>query len=253
MFGDADFNGLNLVPVQFAAELGFIWVVIDGDPTAELDIQAALGDTLYTDYRDFGFDHFITHKKVTLNNDCNWKLVMDAFAEGYHVKTLHKDSLSRFFLAATLYDDCTPHSRQLGGRKSLLTDPNKKPEELDFRSNTTLFYNVFPNTIFVFHPHWISQMSLYPNGPNKMRVVHRMLIGSTPENDDIAAKLDASFEHIQDQVFEKEDLAIATDIQKTLKSGANTFFTVGGLEEGVRIFHEARDKCIKEYKDKLKA
>ena len=247
VFGDAQLDQLNLVPVQFTVEFGFVWVVIDGNPTATLDIKAGLGPVLSQDFEDFGFSNFITHKKVSLHNDCNWKLVMDAFAEGYHLKTLHKNSLARFFLNASIFDDCAPHVRQMGGRRALLEHSGMKPEEHDFRLNTTLFYNVFPNAIIVFHPHWISQMSLFPVSTGKMRVVHRMLIDQPPENDEIQAKLDTSFEHIQGQVFEKEDLAISVDIQKTLASGANAFFTIGGLEQGVRIFHEARDNCIKQY------
>ena len=44
---------------------------------------------------------------------------MDAFAEGYHVSALHKESISPFFFDVTLLDDFTPHVRQVGARKSL--------------------------------------------------------------------------------------------------------------------------------------
>ncbi|BFM14213.1 aromatic ring-hydroxylating dioxygenase subunit alpha [Maricurvus nonylphenolicus] len=247
LFGDLDFSKLDLVPIQFAEKHGFIWVVLDGDASEPLDIDAALGEVVNADFTSFGFSEQLMHKKVSLVNDCNWKLVMDAFAEGYHLKTLHKDSLARFFLHTSIYDDCYPHVRQMGGRKGLTEEIKKDPAEWNFRLNTTLFYNIFPNTIFVFHPHWISQMSLFPVGPDAVRVVHRMLIPELPANDEIAEKLDASFNHIQGQVFEKEDLAISVDIQQTLDSGANTHFVVGGYEEGMRIFHQARDEYIAAY------
>ncbi|GAA5315630.1 MAG: carnitine monooxygenase subunit YeaW [Candidatus Pelagadaptatus aseana] len=247
LFGDEDFSKLNLVPVQFAQKHGFIWVVIDGDPDEPLDVDGFLGESIVSDLEGFEFAGQVMHKRVALQNECNWKLVMDAFAEGYHLKTLHKNSLSRFFLDASIYDDCYPHTRQMGGRKTLTEEIKKDPEQWDLRLNTTLFYNIFPNTILVFHPHWISQMSLFPVGADQMRVVHRMLVPEAPANDEVAAKLDASFEHIQGTVFEKEDLAISVDIQKTLRSGANDHFVVGGYEEGVRIFHQARDEFIQRY------
>lgn len=253
LFGDLDFSELNLVPIQFAEAHGFVWVVIDGDASQSLDVDEFLGETVSGDFTSFEFSQQLMHKKVSLVNDCNWKLVMDAFAEGYHLKTLHKDSLARFFLHTSIYDDCSPHVRQMGGRKGLKEEIQKDPSEWNFRLNTTLFYNIFPNTIFVFHPHWMSQMSLFPEGPDKVRVVHRMLIPELPANEDVAQKLDASFDHIQGQVFEKEDLAVSVDIQQTLNSGANTDFVVGGYEEGMRIFHQARDEFIARYQEQSQA
>lgn len=247
-FGDANFAALDLVPVQFSEYLGYIWAVLDGDAQQPLDVAAMLGDTLSQDFEHFNFDQQLMYTKVKRMNECNWKLVMDAFAEGYHLRSLHKDSLSRFFMHSSIHDDCYPHVRQMGGRKTLIKEIEKKPEDWNFRLNTTLFYNVFPNTILVFHPHWISQMSLFPDGPNKVRIVHRMIVEKLPENDEIKAKLEASFDHIQGQVFEKEDLAISADIQTTLASGVNTHFTVGGMEAGVKIFHAARDNFIAAYK-----
>ena len=249
-FGEMDFSQSDLVPVQFAEEFGYVWVVLAGNAAEKLDVRTALGKELSRDFDNFGFSKQIVHKKVSTLNDCNWKLVMDAFAEGYHLKSLHKDSLSRFFLKANIHDDCFPHIRQLGGRKSLLEEVKKNPHDWNFRLNTTLFYNVFPNTVFVFHPHWVSQMSLFPDGPNKVKVVHRMVIEEQPANAEVKEKLDASFQHIQSQVFEKEDLAISVSIQSTLASGVNQEFTIGGMEEGMRIFHKARDFYIDSFRNR---
>ena len=173
----------------------------------------------------------------------NWKLVMDAFAEGYHLKSLHRESLARFFLEQTILDDCAPHVRQVGARKSLLDrDAGSKPPSV--RRDTTVFYNVFPNAVLVFHPHWVSQMSLFPKGVDHVRVVHRMLAREVPTDDEARERLERSFEHIHGQVFEKEDLAIAESIQSTLASGANDELTLGGMEEGMRLFHAARDRAL---------
>ena len=58
------------------------------------------------------------------------------------------------------------------------------------------------------------------------------------------SRREKSFEHIHGQVFEKEDLAIAASIQSTLASGANPHVLVGGMEEGMRLFHQARDRAL---------
>jgi hypothetical protein len=45
-------------------------------------------------------------------------------------------------------------------------------------------------------------------------------------------------------VFVKEDLNIAASIQSTLKSGLEESLILGSAEEGVRLFHAARDKAM---------
>lgn len=77
-----------------------------------------------------------------------------------------------------------------------------------------------------------------------------MVIEEQPANAETKDKLDASFQHIQSQVFEKEDLAISASIQSTLASGVNQEFTIGGMEEGMRIFHKARDFYISSFSNR---
>jgi phenylpropionate dioxygenase-like ring-hydroxylating dioxygenase large terminal subunit len=112
------------------------------------------------------------------------------------------------------------------------------------RRDTTVFYNVFPNAVLVFHPLWVSQMSLFPVGVDHVRVVHRMLAPGGPSDSESRRRLEKSFEHIHGEVFEKEDLSIAESIQSTFASGANDHVLLGGLEEGMRLFHQARDLAI---------
>ncbi len=132
---------------------GFVWVLLS--PGAEgIDVAKALGPVLDDDFEAFDLrDHVVAGKRTT-TCAANWKLVMDAFAEGYHLKSLHRSSLARFFSEAQLVDDCAPHVRQVGARKTLIESDEAS---WDFRRDTTAFYNLFPNTVLVFHPLWISQ------------------------------------------------------------------------------------------------
>ena len=234
--------GLRSVPHQVWH--GFVWAVVDGERGAAPDMAASLGPVLDDDFDAFELaTHHVARKLTTVKN-ANWKLVMDAFAEGYHLKSLHRQSLARFFLETSILDDCAPHVRQVGARKTLLEVAGESEETWDLRRDTTVFYNVFPNSVLVFHPLWVSQMSLFPVGVDHVRVVHRMLAPCEPSDEAARARLEKSFEHIHSQVFEKEDLSIAESIQSTLASGSNDHVLLGGLEEGMRLFHQARDRAL---------
>ena len=234
--------GLHSVPHQ--VRHGFVWAVVDGERGGPPDMAASLGPVLDDDFDAFELAaHHVAGILTTVKN-ANWKLVMDAFAEGYHLKSLHRQSLARFFLETSILDDCAPHVRQVGARKTLLEMAGESEENWDLRRDTTVFYNVFPNAVLVFHPLWVSQMSLFPVGVDQVRVVHRMLAPREPSDETAKARLVKSFEHIHGQVFEKEDLSIAESIQSTLASGANDHVLLGGLEEGMRLFHQARDRAL---------
>lgn len=245
MFEDLDPSALGLVPITHEVRHGFVWALIDAT-SSQLDVARALGPTLDDDFAALDFaGHRVAHKLETTKN-ANWKLVMDAFAEGYHLKSLHRESLARFFLETTILDDCDPHVRQVGARKTLLEADERDEASWDLRRDTTAFYNVFPNAVFVLHPNWVSQMSLVPVGVDRVRVVHRMLAPANVTDEEATTRLEKSFRHIHGQVFEKEDLAIAESIQSTLASGANEHVLLGAFEEGMRLFHRARDRALEE-------
>lgn len=239
-FAQLERSELGLSRVFHSVRHGFIWIGLAG----ERDVADYLGPVIDDDLEAFGLAGYRVARKTARVVAANWKLVIDAFAEGYHVKALHRETLARFFIDPGLVDDCAPHCRQVGARKGLLEAAEQPAETWDFHRLATLFYNVFPNSVFVFHPNWVTQLSALPEGVASVRVVHRMLVPGAPMDDDERARIDKSFAHIDELVFENEDLAIAQSIQSTLRAGAARDIVLGGLEEGMRLFHLARDRAL---------
>lgn len=235
-FSKLDVEAHTLEPVQVAERHGFVWVQLDGEP----DVEAFLGPDMDRDMAHLGLVESRVETTTVRGLAANWKLVMDAFCEGYHVKALHRTSVSRFFTDTVLVDDFYPHVRNIGARKSL----REVPPDANIFEHTTIFYNVFPNGILVFHPTWASFITVVPMAVDYMHFVHRMLVPAAPVSDEAAERRKKSFALIDKVVMEDEDLKIALNIQKGLRSGVNDRFVLGGLEKGMAIYHRAWDEAM---------
>lgn len=228
----------GLVELACMSRHGFVWVKARPGPMP--DAQSIWG-TFDADIESFGL---ATHQRLfqsTVVRECNWKLVVEAFLEGYHAKALHQKTLARYFLDTTIFDFDASSIRQAGARKNLLDVKDSSSAHL--RDVATIFYLLFPNTILVFHPDWITHMTVWPVDVNRCRVEHSMLVPEKPTDEKTLAHLEKSFRFIDGEVFQKEDYVIAESIQRGMASGANTVLQLGRLEQPIRYFHDALDRA----------
>ena len=87
--------------------------------------------------------HFCEQNVRTIN--CNWKLVQDAFLDGYHVTRLHKNTVGPFFPDALAESDLLgDHVRSAVARNEIEEAVDLPAEELDLRRHCTFSYTVFP-------------------------------------------------------------------------------------------------------------
>jgi glycine betaine catabolism A len=239
--GERDESALVDLPCE--TRHGFIWVL----PTAgqPLDVAGWLGD-FDDDLASFGLAEHVVFRRSTSIRAANWKLVMDAFLEGYHVKSLHQRTLARFFNAegGVVIDTSGSHVRSVGARKNLLEVTTSPREEWNVRACTTVFFTIFPNTVLVFHPDTVSHIALFPHGLGEVTFVHTMLAPREPADEEARAVLEKTWNLIDGKVFAGEDLVIAESIQSVLHAGAQPTFRLGALEHPIRFFHDAIDRAI---------
>ena len=227
-----------LAPLAVAEAGGFVWV----QPHGSIDLPRWLGE-LEADLDQLRLAEHRVHRTDVQRPGANWKLVIDAFSEGYHVRTLHKDSVRRFFSDHGLVSDrIEAHSRSVGARIEMESVGDLPRSQWDFRAWTTSFYNLFPNTILVLHPDWVSRISVFPDGTDACVAVHQMLV---PADSPIEDRLwDKRYALINDVVFGAEDLRICESVQGTARSGADVSWRTGGMETGMLWFHEACDAAL---------
>ena len=170
-FEELDMASRGLVALPCEVRGGLIWVQAEG----EMDLDAHLAG-LGADLDLFDMPGFQFCASNVRTVDCNWKLIQDAFLDGYHVVRLHKNTVGAFFPDSMAESDQVgDHIRSAVARNEIFDAPGLAEEALDIRHHATYSYTVFPNAVLVFHPDYTSIISLFPKSAAQTVFAHTML------------------------------------------------------------------------------
>ena len=245
----------DLVAVPCAERAGLIWVI--PSPNSEMNLDEYLGD-LQAELNYYEVAEHVTYRVVENHYAANWKLIVDAFLEAYHIRVLHRETIHPFFMdginsggqmpRSKKNEAQGPHFSSMVARRPAQewqaqgSPPPKNHHEL--RELVTPSHVIFPNTIAIYHPDYVSLISLFPIGAESLRWMHRMLIPKEKATPEWQPHWEKTFELIEKGVFQKEDIHTAVGIQQGLRTGANAYLTVGRVEAPLADFHREVQEVI---------
>jgi phenylpropionate dioxygenase-like ring-hydroxylating dioxygenase large terminal subunit len=229
-------HGLRQLPST--VRHGLVWATLNPTSTARPDIAAYLGG-LDEDLAILGLGRHRFFRQNAVVRKTNWKLIIDAFIEFYHIKRLHAATVGQYFADTKAAADWVgPHQRLLVARDTFSEVLQLPQEQWSPQLHGTLVHFIFPNSVFVHHPDYISHMGIFPAGIDRSLFVHTVLTPEAPADEKARAHWDRSFELIDGKVFNDEDLFICEQIQLGLAAAANGEFVLGRFENNVRRFHK---------------
>jgi glycine betaine catabolism A len=248
--------GLGLRALPSAVRHGLIWAVLDPNASgpdvsgpdakgnALLDIAPYLGG-LDGDLEAIGMGRHRFYRQHAVKRATNWKLVVDAFLEVYHVTRLHAGTIGPYFTdAVSVADPMGRHLRYLVARESTREIRDLAPERWSPQAHATMVHFVFPNSIIVYHPDYISHLGMFPSAADETLFVHSMLIPEKPADAKAETHWARSFDLIDKGVFNEEDLVVCEQIQRGLASGTNDRLILGRLEQNLRRFHGSLEAAL---------
>jgi len=238
--GQSGFPDLNraqhgLKAISATEQGGIVYVQQEGDmdPTR---LTHAL------DY--FSIDQALFDQQV-LTDAANWKLLYETLMEGYHIKSLHRESFYPFgFDNLNVVETFGPHSRVVYPFQRIEKIRSTHAEDRKLTGLVTSVYMLFPNaSISVLSKH-SNLVILEPVSPTESQWVIYSLINEAPNDTPITieeARRDADFVSDSGQ---EEDRAAATAIQQALPSGANSHLTFGHFEKAIVHFHQQLERAL---------
>lgn len=177
------------------------------------------------------------HGEVT--DETNWKLLTETLLEGYHIKSLHKNTFYPYGLNnINIVETDGPNSRVIFPFKRIEKIREIDPIKRKLNGVATSVFHLFPNaSVSVLSKH-TSLTIMEPLTPSSVKTISYLVYNDKEDGEGTTledAKRDAQFVNESGQ---SEDREAARKIQETVTTAANTHLTFGFFEKAIVNFHK---------------
>ena len=235
-FPNLDKNMRGLMPIGCTESNGLIFISMQLDKVApEAAMLANTSNLVPQGYR--------LHEETHFELPANWKIVLESFLEGYHIRSTH----TRTFFPVQ-YDNLNVVEKF--GRNSRLSFPyraieklrNKPIEEWTIDARVTYVHHLFPNIIISNHPGFRAIVILEPIAADKTKQITYIVTDIEEQDTEQLALLDSALALVNAGI--NEDRQVIMSGQRGLAAGANEYLEFGLFETAIVHFHSTLNQAL---------
>ena len=231
----------GLFAVRAGTFAGYVWATLD-DAAPALEEYVA---DLVPQFAPYKLEDMTVIDEETWEFPVNWKVIVDAFNEIYHVPGLHPQTVEPFLdCPAAVMDAFGHHTRMV--LPFLFPDSVMKPPDVaalpvapapdldPVQRNADYHFTVFPNAQFNLLPNYATLFVTTPLGADRCRFLYAFH-GYKPKNDEQRTyyrNLSAAF-----RIPLHEDFDNFPKVQRGIAANAKAGFVLNYQERRIRHFH----------------
>lgn len=248
--GDIDPEQTGLVELPCEERHGFIWVVDRAG--AEIDVAAWLGPEMDGILGGYGLDDLVCVRSGAYEEKANWKILQDAFLDGYHIQYAHPNTAAKYIHTNIMvFEDFEKHCRFIAPRKSIDRWLEEDPGDRSLVDDVTETHFIGPNATFLKQPDHFQLLTFWPDATAPEQGVMEMrLIVPTAE---AAGMTQERWDYLWDknwQILEavliNEDFPVLRDSQWGMRSRDAAPMVLGRNEVANQVFRRLLHRLLAE-------
>ncbi|GAB3273945.1 aromatic ring-hydroxylating oxygenase subunit alpha [Kineosporia babensis] len=177
-FGEVDRSQYGLIELPTEERHGFVWVV--DDASAAIDVQAWLGPEMDSVLDGYGLGDLIAVRSEGFDEPVNWKIMQDAFLDGYHIQYAHPNTAGKLIHTNVMAaEDFGRHVRFIAPRKSIDKYLEEAPAaDEDLSRHVTETHFLLPNSTLLRQPDHFQLLTFrpHPGDPGRSRMEMRLIV-----------------------------------------------------------------------------
>ena len=227
-----DRSDFGMIPLRLETWQQFIFVNFAADAPP---LSTYLGN-IPEQSKDFSFDGLALTERRDYMVNCNWKVYVDNYLEGYHIPIVHPGLMKEIDYSRYRIETFRYYSQQLGPVKEIRpSDTTERIYPPGAGLKAALYFWVFPNLMLNFYPDNIQTNIIVPISHEKTLTIFEWYFHD-PASEKVRERAKKAIEF--SEVVQQEDMHICEAVQRGLNS---SLYDRGRYavkrENGVHHFH----------------